>query len=121
MVNGRDVSFAQGQPFMTRGHVMVPLEPVLAAAGYRYTYDPDNREVTIPGDRSDMRVTLGDNFATVGDRRVRLDEPIQRIDGTIFVPSALLEEATNIRADWDANNRVLRLSTPDRSGLNRYR
>jgi len=120
-VNGRDVSFAQAQPFMTRGRVMVPLEPVLAAAGYRSSYDPDSREVTIPGDRGDTRFTIGENFATVGDRRVRLDEPIQRIDGTIFVPSALLEEATNIRADWDANNRVLRLSTPDRSGINRYR
>jgi len=46
---------------------------------------------------------------------VRLDEPVQRIDGTIFVPSRLLEDATDIRTDWDANARVLRLRTPDRS------
>jgi len=115
LVNDREVRFNQGQPFMARGHVMVPLEPVLAATGYRYNYDPSAREVTISGDRGETRFTIGDNFATVDGDRVRLDEPVQRIDGTIYVPTRLLEEGTGIRTDWNANTRVLRMTTNDRS------
>jgi len=111
LVNGREVPFTQGQPFMARGHVMVPLEPVMAATGYRHTYDPTYREVTISGDRGDTRFTIGDNFAVVDGERVRLDEPVQRVDGTIYVPARLLEQATGVRADWNANSRVLELTS----------
>jgi hypothetical protein len=114
MVDGRDVPFTQGQPFMSHGHVMVPLEPVMAAAGYRYTYDPTYREVSIFGNH-ETRFSIGDNFATVDGNRMRLDEPVQRIDGTIYVPSQFLEQAADFRADWNADNRVLRLRSGSRT------
>jgi hypothetical protein len=114
LVDGREVPFTQGQPFMAHGHVMVPLEPVMAAAGYRYTYDPTYREVSISGNR-DTRFTIGDNFATVDGNRMRLDEAVQRIDGTIFVPSQLLEQAADFRTDWNADNRTLRLRSGARN------
>jgi len=69
------------------------------------------------GSRGDSRLTIGDNFAMVDGRRVRLDTPAQRIDGVIYVPAQFLEDATDIRTDWDADQRILRLTTRSRASL----
>jgi len=117
MVNDRDVRFGADRPFMSGGRVMVPLATVLESAGYRYNYDSQDREVTVYGNRGDTRMTIGDNFATVDGRRVRLDAPAQRIDGVIYVPAQFLEEATDIRTDWDADQRTLRMTVRSRTGF----
>jgi len=117
MVNDRDVRFGADRPFMSSGRVMVPLATVLESAGYRYNYDSQDREVTVYGNRGDTRMTIGDNFATVDGRRVRLDAPAQRIDGVIYVPAQFLEEATDIRTDWDADQRTLRMTVRSRTGF----
>jgi len=117
MVNDRDVRFGADKPFMASGRVMVPLASVLESAGYRYNYDSRDREVTVYGSRGDSRLTIGDNYATVDGRRVRLDTPAQRIDGVIYVPAQFLEDATDIRTAWDADQRTLRLTTRSRASL----
>jgi len=117
MVNDRDVRFGSDRPFMSAGRVMVPLATVLESASYRYNYNSQDREVTVYGSRGDTRMTIGDNFATVDGRRVRLDTPAQRIDGVIYVPAQFLEEATDIRTDWDADQRTLRLTVRSRAGF----
>jgi hypothetical protein len=115
LVNDRAVRFNEDRPFMANGRVMVPLAPVMDATGYRYDYDTRSREITVRGDRGDTRLTVGDTFALVDGQRVRLDAPAQRIDGVLFVPTQFLEEATDIRSDWDADTRTLRLTSRYRS------
>jgi len=119
MVNDRDVRFGADRPFMASGRVMVPLASVLESAGYRYNYDSRDREVTVYGSRGDTRLTIGDDYATVDGRRVRLDTPAQRIDGVIYVPAQFLEDATDIRTDWDPDQRILRLTARSRAALPR--
>src|SRR5262249_2021922 len=109
LVDGRDVSFSEGRPFIARGHVMLPLDPLLAELGCPYSYDPRSRQVTLNWNGEETRFNVGDNAAFVNGEQVRLDEPAQRIDGTLYVPSRLLEEATGVRLDWDAGARILRL------------
>lgn len=120
LVNERDVRFSQDQPFMSAGRVMVPVAPILDSAGYRYDYDSRDRELTITGTRGDTRLVIGDNYAMADGRRVRLDVPAQRIDGVIFVPVQFLEDAMDIRSDWDADQRILRLTTRTRASLPGY-
>lgn len=119
MVNDRDVRFGADRPFMASGRVMVPLASVLESAGYRFNYDSRDREVTVYGSRGDTRLTIGEDFATVDGRRVRLDTPAQRIDGVIYVPAQFLEDATDIRTDWDPDQRILRLTARSRAALPR--
>jgi hypothetical protein len=117
MVNDRDVRFGADRPFMASGRVMVPLATVLESAAYRYNYDSRDRAVTVYSSRGDSRLIIGENYATVDGRRVRLDMPAQRIDGVIYVPAQFLEEATDIRTDWDADQRILRLTARSRAAL----
>jgi len=116
-VNDREVRFNEDRPFMSGARVMLPLAPVLEAAGYRYDYDSADRELTVHGNRGDTRVILGEPYARVAGERVRLDAPIERIDGVLFVPTQLLEESTGIRSDWNATDRTLRLTTRYRASL----
>jgi len=116
-VNDRDIRFGDSRPFMSSGRVMVPLAPVLDAAGYRYNYDSGDRELTVFGNRGETRLRLGDYYASVDGERVRLDTPAQRIDGVLYVPVQFLEEATDIRSDWNPNDRTLRLTTRYRASL----
>jgi hypothetical protein len=120
MVNDRDVRFGADRPFMSSGRVMVPLGTVLDAAGYRYNYDSRAREVTVYGDRGDARMVIGDDYATVNGRRVRLDTPAQHVDSVIYVPAQFLEDAADIRTDWDADQRILRLTSRSRAALPAY-
>jgi len=114
-VNDQEVRFRDQQPFMSAGRVMVPVAAVLDAAGYRYDYDAQDRELTVRGDRRDARLRLGDTYANIDGDRVRLDAPMQRIDGVLYVPVQFLEEATDIRSSWDASGRTLRLTTSYRA------
>jgi len=116
-VNDREVRFTDDRPFMSGARVMLPLVPVLDAAGYRYDYNSGDRELTLHGNRGDTRVIVGDAYARVDGERVRLDAPVERIDGVLFVPTQLLEESTGIRSDWNATDRTLRLTTRYRASL----
>jgi len=120
MMNDREMSFTEGRPFMSNGHLMVPVAPVMTSAGYRYRYDPRYRDLTVTGDRRDARITLGDRFATVDGERMRLDTPAEQVNGVVYVPTEFLEMATDIRANWDPETRTLRLTTSNR-GLTPYR
>jgi hypothetical protein len=114
-MNDRDVRFGDSRPFLSGGRVMVPLAPVLDATGYRHRYDSRAREVTVNGDRGDARLVVGQSYAWVDGERVRLDAPAQLIDGVLYVPVQFLEEATDIRADWDADRRTLRMTGRSRA------
>jgi len=116
-VNDREVRFNEDRPFMSGTRVMLPLVPVLDAAGYRYDYNSGDRELTLHGNRGDTRVIVGDPYARVDGERVRLDTPVERINGVLFVPTQLLEESTGVRSDWNATDRTLRLTTRYRASL----
>jgi hypothetical protein len=117
LMNEREVRFDQDRPFMSGGRMMVPLAAVLDAAGYRHSYDSRDREISVAGDRGEARLVLGENDAFIDGRRVRIDAPAQRIDGVLFVPVQFLEEATDIRSEWNAQDRTLRLTSRTRASL----
>lgn len=115
LLNGRDVRFDSGQPFMAANRVMVPAEPVLRAAGYDYRYEPQDRELMVYGNRGDARLVAGNYYASIDGERVRLDAPAQIVGGVLYVPTQFLEEATDIRTEWDARDRTVRLTTSNRT------
>jgi hypothetical protein len=116
-VNDRELRLGDNRPFLSSGRVLVPLNAVLDATGHRYNYDSRDREITVNGNRGDARLVVGESYASIDGERVRLDVPTQRIDGVLYVPTQFLEEATDIRSDWDAERRTLRLTSRSRTSL----
>jgi len=117
-VDSRAVSFGAARPMRAGNSVLVPLAPVMSAAGVRYSYNPLTREISVSGGQGDVRATVGRTEVWVSGQRVSMEEPARSIEGTLYVPDRFLELATGMRASWDESSQTLRLT---RRGINRDR
>jgi hypothetical protein len=116
MVGDNNVRFAStARPTLVRSVVMVPLFPVLTAAHVPYNYRTAQSTITATGPTNSVRMTVGSRIMIVnGDRRVRLEEPVQKLNGTIYVPMKALELATGQEVSYDSGSRTVLLNPVDR-------
>jgi len=119
-VDNRPVSFGAARPMRAGNTVLVPLAPVMSAAGIRYIYNPLTRAITVNSDQGEVRGSVGSTEAWANGERVRLSEPPRSSAGTLYVPEAFLELALGGRASWDEASQTLRL-TPAGTYRNRDR
>lgn len=110
MMDGRAVSFSGARPMRAGTTVLVPLAPVMTAAGVRYLHNPVSREITVNSDQGEVRGSVGSEVAWATGERVLLAEPIRMSGGTLYVPAAFLELALGRRTSWNEANQTLRLS-----------
>ncbi|HZO87131.1 MAG TPA: copper amine oxidase N-terminal domain-containing protein [Chthonomonadaceae bacterium] len=120
MIGDRNVRFdSTARPVMANSVVLVPVGPVLDASHISYRYDANRRELRASSDQGVVRVGLNSRIAVVnGNRRVRLEAPVQRLNGAIYVPMRFLELATGDRASWDPISRTVVLTPTDQGDLN---
>ncbi len=114
MIDDRDVPFDTGvRPFVTADDViLVPAIPVLRDARIPYKYDPRLRVLRAMGSGESVRITTGSSIAVVsGLRRVRMEAPVQRINGTLYVPLTFLSIATGYETHYDSGSRTVVLTS----------
>jgi len=111
MVDTRAVSFGAARPMRVGNTVLVPLGPVMTAAGVRYTYNPLTREIRVNSDQGEIRGSVGSPVAWANGEQVPLAEPIRSSGGTLYVPERFLELAMGRAASWDEASQTLRLTT----------
>ncbi len=114
MIDDRDVNFeSTARPIMDRNNVaLVPVVPVLRSAKIPYTYDSHNQTLRATGTVDPVRVAVGSSIAVVnGTRRVRLDAPVQRINGVLYVPTKFLALATGYDVHYDTGSRTVVLNS----------
>jgi len=114
MIDDRDISFdSTARPILGRDDVvLVPVVPVLRAAKVPYTYNSESRALRATGTAEPVRVAVGSSIAVVdGKRRVRMEAPVQRIDGTLYVPVKFLEIATGYDVHYDTGSRTVVMTT----------
>jgi hypothetical protein len=115
LLGDRNVNFdSNAQPIMSRGVVLIPVRPVLDAMHVPFRYDRDAKVIRATGDRGTVRLSLGSSVAVMGDgRRVRLDAPAQRLNGTIYAPMRFLELATGRDVKYDEGSRTVIIDQGD--------
>jgi len=114
MIDDRDVRFeSTARPIINRNDVvLVPIVPVLRAAKIPYTYDPKLESLRATGTVDPVRIAVGSRIAVVnGERRVRLEAPAQRINGTMYVPMKFLALATGYAAHYDSGSKTVVLTS----------
>jgi len=114
MIDDRDVRFdSTARPVLNRNDVvMVPVVPVLRAAKIPYEYNTRTETLRATGTVEPVRLAVGTNIAVVnGTRRVRLEAPAQRINGTMYVPIKFLSLATGYDARYDSHSRTVILTS----------
>jgi peptidoglycan endopeptidase LytE len=86
--------------------------PVLRAANIPYTYSAHTQTLRATGTEQPVRIALGSSIAVVnGSRRIRMDAPVQRINGTIYAPMRFLELATGSDVRYDSGSRTVLLNS----------
>jgi len=114
MIDDRDIRFeSTARPIIDRNEVaLVPVVPVLKSAKIPYTYDARTQTLRAAGTVEPVRCTVGSSIAIVnGTRRVRLDAPVQRINGVLYVPSKFLALATGYSVRYDSGSRTVELNS----------
>jgi hypothetical protein len=114
MIDEQDVRFdSTARPFINENSiVMLPVIPVLRAANIPYTYSAHTQTLRATGTEQPVRIALGSSIAVVnGSRRIRMDAPVQRINGTIYAPMRFLELATGSDVRYDSGSRTVLLNS----------
>ena len=112
LVNDKEVRFDSAKPFTNQdGIVMVPAAPVLAAAKVPYTYDSSTKTLSATGTSNRVKITVGSRIAMAGsNRRVRLQAPVVRLNGAVYVPLRYLELATGYDTTFDKGSQTVVLT-----------
>jgi hypothetical protein len=107
IVNGGQVQFEGQGPTMVGDRVLVPLRGVLQRMGAHVDWDPSTQTVSAMREGSLVKLTIGENTASVDGQPVNLDVPAQIMEGSTMVPLRFLGEALGEDVHWDsASNTV---------------
>ncbi|WP_187355532.1 copper amine oxidase N-terminal domain-containing protein [Paenibacillus tengchongensis] len=111
-INGSNVAFPAGTPYLSNNSVLVPFRAVFEKLGLNVLWDAKSGTVT--GKGNDLTITL-----KVGSTRATVDSIVKKLTvapvtkaGTTYVPLRFIAEATGGTAVWNASTRSVVIETP---------
>lgn len=111
-VDGAQVSFPAGSPYILNSSVMVPFRAVFESLGLTVGWDPSTKSVTGTSNGLAITLTVGSNRASVNNVVSKLlVAPVQN-GGTVYVPLRFIGEATGGDVKWDPAARSVQISKP---------
>ncbi|MGN7763538.1 copper amine oxidase N-terminal domain-containing protein [Paenibacillus sp. 22594] len=111
-INGSNVAFTAGSPYLKNNSVLVPFRVIFEKLGLKVLWDVKTGTVT--GTSSSLKITLkiGSNRATVNGLVKKLATAPVSSQGTTYIPLRFVSEATGGSAVWDAASRSVTILTP---------
>jgi Copper amine oxidase N-terminal domain len=112
-VNGRSVSL-HPPAVMAQGQVLAPVRAVFEALGGKVAWAAASQSATgTLGDQT-VRVRVNSRTAYINDRAVVLDVPVRWVNGSAYVPLALLAEVRGVAVSWqpEADAVTIALASP---------
>ena len=102
------------QPPMMINRTMVPLRGIFEALGATIAWDDATKTVTATKGKLVIKMTIGANTATVGQRTLKLDQSAVVMNNRTLVPVRFVSESLGARVEWDgAKNSVAITHFPD--------
>jgi hypothetical protein len=114
VVNGNNVQFNGQAPVMSGDRVLVPLRGVLEKMGANVQWDPQTQTVRAFRKHTDVKLTIGQNTASVNGQPVNLDVPASIINGSTMVPLRFVSEALGEDCHWNSASNTVTID--DRGG-----
>ncbi|OKP93784.1 copper amine oxidase N-terminal domain-containing protein [Paenibacillus sp. P32E] len=110
-INGSNVAFTAGSPYLKNNSVLVPFRVIFEKLGMKVLWDAKTGTVT--GTSSNLEVTLkiGSNRATVNGLVKKLATAPVSSQGTTYIPLRFVAEATGGSAIWDKTSRSVTILT----------
>lgn len=110
-INGSNVAFTAGSPYLHNNTVLVPFRVVFEKLGLKVLWDAKTGTVTGTGPNLAIRLKVGSNRATVNGLVKKLTTAPVATAGTTYIPLRFIAEATGGTAVWDSASRTVQITT----------
>ncbi|MDF9842783.1 MULTISPECIES: copper amine oxidase N-terminal domain-containing protein [unclassified Paenibacillus] len=110
-VNGTNLTFPAGTPYLDNDSVLVPFRVVFEKLGMQVLWDAATGTVTGTSDNLTITLKIGSKLATVNGTVKKLTVAPVSSNGTTYIPLRFVAEATGGSAVWDASSRSVQITT----------
>lgn len=110
-VNGTSLQL-EASPYISHGHVMVPLREVGQALGGNVSWDQESRTATIRRDRHTAVMTAGNAEALKDGLAVTLASPPEIRQGRIYIPLRFSAESVGGTVTWHPSSGTASITMP---------
>lgn len=114
-INGSNVAFTAGSPYLKNNTVLVPFRVIFEKLGLSVLWDAKTGTVTGTSASLTISLKIGSSRATVNNLVKKLATAPSSISGTTYIPLRFVAEATGGTAVWDAASRSVKINTPEAS------
>jgi hypothetical protein len=92
----------EAQPLVQDNRVLVPMRAIFERLGANVEFNRADQSIVARRGRTDVRMALGSNRASVDNARVRLDVPATALSGRTYVPLRFVSEALGATVDFNS-------------------
>lgn len=110
-VNGTNLTFPAGAPYLDNNSVLVPFRVVFEKLGMQVLWDAATGTVTGTSDSLTISLKIGSKLATVNGTVKKLTVAPVSSNGTTYIPLRFVAEATGGSAVWNASSRSVQITT----------
>ena len=110
-VDGVVVEFADQEPVMVEGRVLVPVRGVFEKMGFEANWNRATRTATLLSPDFEVVIVLGQSTFTVNGETVTPDVPQQLMNDRVMLPLSAIAEAVGATPSWDGAARVAAIVT----------
>ncbi|MEK5449714.1 copper amine oxidase N-terminal domain-containing protein [Paenibacillus sp. FSL R7-0331] len=110
-VNGTNLTFPAGTPYLDNNSVLVPFRVVFEKLGMQVLWDASTGTVTGTSSSLTISLKIGSKLATVNGTVKKLTVAPVSSNGTTYIPLRFVAEATGGTAVWDASGRSVKITT----------
>lgn len=115
-VNGVEPKF-DVPPVVKEGRTLLPLRAISESLKAEVQWDATTKTVTIARDGVVIKLTLGENIATINGQEVTLDVPLTDMKGRTLVPLRFISEAFGSNITWEPETKSVVILEED-AGVN---
>ncbi|CEK14037.1 copper amine oxidase N-terminal domain-containing protein [Chthonomonas calidirosea] len=117
LIGNRNVDFtSNATPVRDGKAILVPVRPVLEAAGIPFKFD--GRVLHVDATGRTVSLTVGSRVAIVNDgERKLLEAPAQVLNGTLYVPMRFFESVTGQPVQYDSASQTVIIQTSSTSDM----
>lgn len=100
-LNDKRLYFVDVPPTIENNRVLVPLRAIFEALNAEIDWNNETKTITATRGKSKISLTIGNKYAKVNGRTVKLDVAPTIVDGRTLVPVRFVAEALGGKVSWD--------------------
>lgn len=110
-VDGKEV-FADQNPYLENARTFVPIRSIAEALNIKeINWDAPTQTAILENNGQSIRLPIGSTTATINEKKVELDAPINVYNGRTFIPIRFVAEAFNCNVNWDSTKLIVDINT----------